>query len=218
VDPTPNNILVTPSQTQSIIVPINATGLSSLKFEWAPEQGQTATIAGCKTTGQFPSSFGTTCTFAVLRVDLMQTPGTITSANLASNVRTFYLQPVSGGGTGAANFSSASTSGTVVGASCSSSCSVTVSGLGGTGYYARLSTIYHDTQGVTITGNNGTVNFTGAQAIIDVTGKAQDVLKRVQVRYPMGITKGEAPYALQSDNTICKRFTVGAGVFDSQCD
>lgn len=222
VNPTPSDIVVTPSQTKSVTIPLTSTApLSSLTFSWAPE-GENANASGCSMTGSFSSTVGATCTFALLRVDLMKTPATIDSASVAgsNNVKTFYLQPKAGSGSASVDFATITQPGTIVGAPCDSDCSVTFTNLGGVSYYARMSTIYRNTQGVSVSGiaSGVAAKFIGIQAVIDATGKAQDVIKRIQVRYPIRITYGDAPYAVQSDAAICKRFTVGSGVFDSNCN
>ena len=50
-------------------------------------------------------------------------------------------------------------------------------------------------------------NFAGTQAIIDATGKAQNVLRRIQVRVPIGAATNSnlLPDALSGDDGICKR-------------
>lgn len=230
VDPIPSDIKVGASQTESTIIPIKTIGsvnLSSLTFRWTPPQDVAAGVSGCSTAGTFPATRNGNCTFALLRVDLLKTPGTVNNfAALADNTLTFYLQPINstaGGSTLVSSFNPTPLTpslnrGRIVGAGCNAECSATITLIGtaiGPDYYVRLSTLYADTETVTITGaSNGVpVKFSGIQAVIDSTGKAQDVLRRVQVRYPIGITHGEPPYAVQSSSTICKKFTVGGGEF-----
>lgn len=50
----------------------------------------------------------------------------------------------------------------------------------------------------------------GAQIKVDSTGKAQDVLRRIQVRLPLNATGSQNQLpdnALQSTDSICKRFS-----------
>jgi hypothetical protein len=58
----------------------------------------------------------------------------------------------------------------------------------------------------------------GAQAVIDSTGKAQDVLRRIQVNVPLRATSQNelSDYAIQSTDAICKRFSVmNGGYYDN---
>jgi len=62
------------------------------------------------------------------------------------------------------------------------------------------------TSNVDITGKdagNAQVTFSGSQATIDSTGKAKDVLKRIQVRVPLN-SEDEFNYAIEAQN-VCKR-------------
>jgi hypothetical protein len=58
----------------------------------------------------------------------------------------------------------------------------------------------------------------GAQAVIDSTGKAQDVLRRIQVHVPLTPSSENSlsDYALQSSEALCKRFIVMDSYFDNQ--
>jgi hypothetical protein len=58
------------------------------------------------------------------------------------------------------------------------------------------------------------VVFNNAQIQIDATGKAQDVLRRVQVRLPMSLPGKTPDYAIQSGSSICKRFSVTTNYFN----
>lgn len=84
-------------------------------------------------------------------------------------------------------------------------------------YVLRLRSIYR-TANVSIVAqlaSGGTpIEFKGAQAVIDVTGKANDVLRRINVRAPISeLGNGVFPdYAVLSVDTLCKRFGVAPGL------
>ena len=127
-------------------------------------------------------------------------------------------------------------SGDIVNASCSPNsqpryCQVAVTNLGDKTYLLRLSSLYAPTQ-VTITPFNcssGTctrIYAKGAQTLIDSTGKAQDVLRRVQVRLPARSSFGYPEFSIATGGPVCKGLTTypdnattgTAGVTTSSCD
>ncbi len=59
--------------------------------------------------------------------------------------------------------------------------------------------------------SNNQLKLVGAQAVIDSTGKANDVLRRVQVRVPLGKEYNYPEYVLDSADSICKRLKVYPG-------
>lgn len=91
---------------------------------------------------------------------------------------------------------------------------------GSTKYLMRLRAIYKSSA-VTITAYNGTnqLSLTGAQAVIDSTGKANDVLRRVQVRVPRHTSYNYPEYVLDSSDSICKQLSVypGGGSTSADC-
>lgn len=141
----------------------------------------------------------------------------ISATTLADNTISFYAQPMAGG-SAAINVSSfGAAKAYIVGASCNAgnaTCTATITFSGTartTDYYMRLSSLYGDTDSVTVQmSGNGPFFFKGAQAKIDVTGKAQDVLRRVQVNVPLqSFADDLAPEgAIQSVVGVCKQFGI----------
>lgn len=222
VDTRPKDIKISAEPTSSHIIPINpvdasgaAQSISTLTLTWSAATGQSTNASDCAAfNSAFPTSAGS-CGFALLRMDVLPDVGAPNSDSLVNAQRTYYIKPVSAVG-GAVDYTQ---KGVVVPANCTSNsvCTATVSlPNSGTKFYARLSTLYRAAPTVIIDSGVNTY-FEGAQAIIDSTGKAQDVLKRIQVRYPLGDTVAEAPYAIQSDSTVCKQYTVGNGLFSNSC-
>jgi hypothetical protein len=64
----------------------------------------------------------------------------------------------------------------------------------------------------------GQIAFTGAQAIIDSTGQAGDVLRRLQVTVPLQASSRDqlADYVIQTTDSICKRFWAMDGRISSE--
>ena len=104
-------------------------------------------------------------------------------------------------------------------ASCSDEkCVITVTGMSRTKYYARVSTIYRETSlSVVAKGNSGDLSLIGAQVLVDATGRAQDVLRRVQVRVPLVGDSLHPDYGIQTTDSMCKQFTTFPGYPLSGC-
>jgi len=96
-------------------------------------------------------------------------------------------------------------------------CSVTINNLASSGvpaggsYMVRILAFYDESivsiEDGTSVGPITKLDFTGAQALVDVTGRARDVLKRLQVRIPLngGADPDSYPnYSLEAQD-ICKR-------------
>lgn len=92
-------------------------------------------------------------------------------------------------------------------------CNVRITGIGLNDFYVRLKAIYKPVA-VTITATDSGGNrlqLSGAQAVIDATGRAQDVVRRIQVRVPLSSSYYFPEYAIESADTICKRYAVWPG-------
>ena len=201
-------------------------------FTWAVKVGGDPDGSKCApTSGSFPTTSSNMCNYALLRVDLLKVPtsGTVDPSTLADSTATFYIQPVKSGAApinvappnrvyvGGANCSSTAKTctGSIAFSSPAALAYVASVATGGE-YYVRVSTLYNDTNKLTISARSsggGDIYFKNAQAIVDVTGKAQDVLRRVQVTIPFQqydtnlIPEG----AIQSVVDVCKQFTIYGG-------
>jgi Tfp pilus assembly protein PilX len=209
VDPASNRIPGDISSSPSVysLATTSATGLSSVTFKWGPGGGQSTSTIGCSTAalGQvdvFPTASPTnpwSCHYAVLRVDLVNA-ASLDRAALINATKTYFLVPNRTGSVG-------SGSSILQGASCSGGvCSATINMSASNSYYARVTGIYTDGS-LTICGNGCAAEFAD-QVTIDVTGKAQDVLRRVKVSVNLngGNQNSEAAAAIMSGDSICKRF------------
>lgn len=151
---------------------------------------------------------------AVLQLSL--TPLTnLNRDSLLSNTFNLYGYP-SGGGDNNATFStSKSNQGQVKSGACSHDdtddsdydCEVIidVGSLGSQSFVLHLVN-YYDISDISVVARNASgdkLPLQDGQAVIDVTGKAKNVLKRLIVRVPLKETN-EVPYALESQST-CKR-------------
>jgi hypothetical protein len=80
-------------------------------------------------------------------------------------------------------------------------------------YYVKLTALYKDLtvslQGTNAAGNS--VSFKKAQAVVDVTAKGNDVLKRLQSRVGLDPNFNYPSYAVQSMDTLCKKLRLPVG-------
>jgi len=207
VDTSPKTLFGKAGPTPSVYSLVSPSSINSLTFSWGPGDGQAGNIiTGCPATlsnvSLFPAA-SWTCPYAVLRVDLVDASSLNRNA-LFTNNQTAFLIPRAVGTLGASGVN-------LRGATCNivtQICSYTFTGLSSNKYYARVSAIY--TNGaLTICGNSCTAGFEG-QANVDVTGKAQDVLRRVRITVDLtgGNQNRAAQAAILSGDSVCKRFKI----------
>lgn len=205
--------------------------LTQLHIHWSLSPAP-ASVAGCKTSvpgipvpGDFPQAgpvSGWGCPYGMLRMDIVPTD-TLNRLALMNNQKAVFFYPIQTGVAQWINY--ANLAGSVTPMECSTTdCSVDVrampTGVGGfTDYSIHLTGIYNGgTVTITADGTSGpNTTLKDAQALVDVTGKAQDVLRRIQVRLTLG-TNGAPSYALQSGGAICKRFGIGPGIYSIPTD
>jgi hypothetical protein len=225
VNPTPPT-LQTDIGTTSKIIPISAaSNIKAINLMWSTKKATGTPVNSCPTSVKLPTvaAWGN-CGVGVLRVDLVPTDNSAptNAATLAKETMTFFVVPMAPGSGGAINTivypgANASTANldNIVGVDCknaSPNCTIKVntSGVSHQAYDLRVSSEYEDsTLQITANGAAGTLPLSGAQVIIDSTGKAQDVVRRIQVYVPIGVTSNQlSDYAIESTDSVCKRFAV----------
>jgi hypothetical protein len=159
------------------------------------------------------TSVWTTCPYGVLRLDIVPTD-TYQRAAMDAGQKTIFFYPTKNGPVPQVAYGSAD--GSVQSMACKpQSCRADIIGVGGsTNYSVRAMAIY--TAGnieITAEGGGSALTLKDAQAQIDVTGRAQDVLRRIQVRIPLTPNKAATNYAIESASAICKRFKTGDNTF-----
>lgn len=198
-------------QGRSIVTTTNPAGLTSLTFAWKPDGAdvaKTAVRSGAIGTFTPKASWASP---AVIQLSITPLGGGYDRASLIANTYTAYLYPdnsgatasYSAGGVGMASGRCRTAAPIVAGYECSS-----VIGMSGTTgpYLIHFLNLYSESS-VQITGNNNAATFSGGQAMIDVTGKAKNVLKRLQVRVPIQNGGSDlSNYAIEAQD-ICKRMT-----------
>lgn len=183
--------------------------------------------------GNFPSYSGwaTNNNAGILRLDLIPTNGSLKRNDLISNSGAAFLYPSGRGSPGIVNtpFAAGDGSGIIASAKCNSSngpytCRASISGLNSDKYYLRLKSIYMPNKvSICMADSTGlacdtTKEFSGGQIVIDSTGKAQDVVKRINTRIlNPNVTKGNdyPENVFQALDGFCKKFDVWRGGFNN---
>jgi Tfp pilus assembly protein PilX len=218
VNPNPGTLKYDTTQRSSTIVPIQANGnLKSLTFTWNVQTGGSDTSCPGGSAQTFPQAASWPCDFGILRVDLVQNPnGNL--GNLPGNSLTLYMSPFGShnGAISLPNFNTASHAYVASATGCNSgTCSVTVNlPANSDSYGARIVSLYRDAPNMILSGTIASGNpatFSGAQAVVDTTGQAQDQLRRIQVRVQLTATADPSTipdYAMSSSADICKHFSI----------
>ncbi len=215
VDPDPITAEWTVGET-SRATPIrdaNSGPVGSVTVAWQAADDNTD-LSNCTTT-TFEPEANRACKTPILRVDLVRTDTANRNA-LNSNSATTFLLPVTSGGSTTIPFAP-STIAAKSSVNCSASttpkiCKVTFTGMGGIGYYIRMKSVYGSSS-VTVSASatnseNPKLELKDSQIVVDATGKAADVLRRIQVRIPFIGATNVPDFAIQSGDTICKQLQV----------
>lgn len=184
--------------------------LGKIDFFW--DSGSAGNnYTGCPAPGSNPEKLSD-CSSGILRIEL-------TNPDLSGSY-VYYVYPSSGAASPASIVYGAIT-GTTAQAKCAGDqkpqqCKVVIDFAGTKKpVYARISSIYTQYE-LTVVPEDSNVKFVGAQVMIDVTGRAADVQRRIQIRYTPQNLFGGPLYALQSGASNCKKFTIdGTAVQDA---
>lgn len=222
VNSSPTTLVYTAGYTSTVVPIISASGaaFNSLQLSWKVPAGFSGSAASCYTNlanvDTLPVASGTGqwgCNYPLLRVDMLNANIGLSRTNWGPNTSTMFFVPFNSGSV--ANSIALGAHGTMVPAQCNATnCTASITGLAGTTYYMRVTTLYRTNSQLIITSVGKA--FSGAQATIDATGKAQDVLRRVLVA--VDLTDANAykvpSGAIISEDSVCKRFGVTSGSFN----
>lgn len=169
---------------------------------------------------EFPNMATWDTDIGVLRLDVVPVDD-LTRSSLVNNSYTFFLYPSTSGSGNFTVVSGQQTQGDVLLTSCPGGsthrCVARValsgSGAGRQHYRVRLQSLYNPLQ-VTLRPLNASrsvLNINNGQVVIDSTGRATDVYKRVQARIPLsgvgGFNDGSVSQAaISAISAICKRY------------
>lgn len=218
VDQTPTQIDDVVGESASTVFLISATNLASLDIYWENDTPVATPVFPAIDTsnGSFPADAAwNSSTPGVLIIQLIPAPPT-SKADIANRVRYVLGFPAPPPASAAA--SGTGSNGSILGGGCATTntstptnwprqCKVTISGLGGLKYYIRLKAIY-DPVHVSIEGKDGSNNrlpFVGAQVLIDSTGRAGDVTKRLKIYKPLRASASLPSSVLEIGDDLCKR-------------
>lgn len=186
--------------------------LASLNIRWKTHSPTAKTSQGAYAGSGFTPSGSWGNHPAVLQFSLTPLALGTDRASMINNTFTAYLYPSAGANSINYAASTSTNNARVVPGGCNAAatnCNVTVTGITGlTGTYLLHIFGYYDASDITVTGTStagSALSFVGGQAQIDATGKAKNVLKRLQAR--VSLSGADLPdFALEAQN-VCKRFT-----------
>jgi Tfp pilus assembly protein PilX len=229
VNPAPTSLAYGDIGTASTVVPLTSgsgANFTSVKLTWQSKTGSSTPTTGCpvNATNKFSPTSSWTCGYGVLRFDLVPvSSNSLNATTLQDTTYTSFLVPVPSSATTTTGYPGAapasSNGNNLIATRCTNTeCSMTITGLSTSKYYLRLMSYYQNVSlQVTATDTTGPATLFGSQAIVDATGKSQDILRRIQVRLPLSASNTNllSDYALQTTDSICKRFAATDGYFQS---
>jgi hypothetical protein len=191
----------------SLVWPIKTVlPITNLTVKWTVPVGVATSNCGFLSLSALPQFTSWNCDYGMMRIDLYDASAIPTIANMAAATKSYYVFPRNGPSPGVSSGARAN----LGYAQCASRlCTANIALPPNSGnYYMRMAMLYHDADQVTVIANAGVtpLALSGAQAIIDSTGRSQDQLRRIQVRVSLvGPSSNISGFATQGD--ICKRIT-----------
>lgn len=187
------------------------TNISSLTISWDDAVNPGGPIAGTCNFSSGGPELPTNCDYGGVRVDIV-IPDSSRSLINQRSFTSFLLPNASSGSsislTGAVD---PDNKGIISATNCTAvagqrRCNKTVNDINRNNFFLTIRALYRPVN-LSISGediNGTTLRFKNAQTMIDATGRANDVLRRVQVRIP-AVSQYDYPgYALQTKESICK--------------
>lgn len=200
----------------------NNVTLNRLKISWEDPNNNTSFRTYSMNSPNLPSPSDWNSP-GMVRVEIIPLPagsgGLLDRAAMLAVRKVFYLYPA--GRVSSPQYGYSTDTGSVLAGSCNATnmprdCSVDITNLPGNANYTyvlRMRSIYKPVD-VTVTGttsNGGAgsdVMFGGAQYVIDATGKAADVLRRIRAHVSLDSSPLLPEYVLQSFSGVCKEMAL----------
>ncbi len=222
VDQTPTELEYSVGRDDTKVIPLNTTSstFSTIRIYWQDETSLGTFAPYDSTLGNFPPLSEWSANYpGILKIQLIPAELPLNKSDVANDTIDFYAYP----STGSSNtFTIGTTSnGSIVEGNCklvpatfnmALQCEATISSLSSSKYVMVLRGIYDSSKvivrGYTSAGGAVAQPISGAQVVIDSTGKAQDVVKRIKVNAPIRPDMPYPNFALQVGDDICKRLRV----------
>ncbi len=227
-DATPDSIIFSDvGVDSSVLMPLeddSSNPISTLTFTWKVPNNTAYDFSGCTGTN-FPPSLDN-CDAGVLRIELID-PTATTRDDLIKKDFVAFVSPrqaaiptkhYTDGITGPSKQGVKWTGGC---SAASGICTIKIDNINRSKLLLHLRSVYKNNE-VEITGVNSAgdpISFKGGQMMIDSTGRANDILKRLQVRIPLNqYGNGVYPeFSIQTSDAICKLLQIiPSGFADAQ--
>jgi type II secretory pathway pseudopilin PulG len=215
LNPIPTEIVVQDvGQRDSRVFPVrtaSGSAISSMRFRWSG-----GTSVATAAAGSFTSDASWGNAVGVLRVHIA---AIYNGGSLGSGVaqRTVFLQPVTVGGRSAEDIGSPAADADIIPITCTiddgvGTCNAELTGLdvmapGAAYFILRVQSLYTESD-VSICANTCSEGLQGVQVVIDATGQANDVFRRVQVRVPYMPGYPTPEYAVETAGNLCKQLKI----------
>jgi len=196
--------------------------IGTLNIRWNAAPGNAGASAFRTNNELTPQGSWNTRT-GMLKVVLIPFVNGDSRASLSNRTMTLFLIPRASGGTSSVAFGTyaGNESNALLGVTCNAGtgfCTLSVTGIPAYSEFRAVITSLYQNNEVLLT-SPVIYGFRDEQAIVDATGKAGELLRRVQVRVPLNNSGGDlVGNAVQVSNTICKKLFVNeTSTADSVC-
>lgn len=206
---------------ESKVVPIqvrdntgNPVTLSSLTISWDDAENPSGPISGACSFNSGSPALPASCGFGGIRAELMNPSITREAMSKLSFIAFLLPNASSGSNLSILGKPYPENQGVISATKCDSNpgprrCTISITDINLPSIYLHIRSLYRPTN-ITVSGSgvSGPVRLSNAQVMIDVTGKANDVLRRVQVRAPANAQYTYPEFGLQTKESICKLISV----------
>lgn len=195
----------------------NPVNIASIDISWNDADDPAGSITGACNFSVAPVELPPDCSYGGIRVDLITPSNSRTDMSKRSFITYFLPNASSGTPVSVIGKPYPQNQGIMSNARCDSNpgpkrCRATINDINLKEFYMHIRSIYSPTDiSITANGASGPVRLKNAQVTIDVTGKSNDVLRRIQVRAPSQAQYDYPEFSVQTKESICKLIMVLPG-------